>query len=122
MKTAIRELLKRYAAIKQESPYAIIARELVNALPKYAVQIRETLGRCEDYILEQESVAKQLEFQIKEQTLVHGETVTGIGMSAIVCDGRVTWDTKGLQGYAEVDPKILKFRKVGNPYVMIKAK
>lgn len=63
----------------------------------------------------------QIEEQIKDEVVRLGETVTvkGVGQ-AVFNHGRVTWDSKGLDGLAVAVPQLLQFRKEGDPYVTIK--
>lgn len=46
-------------------------------------------------------------------------TVKGVGQ-AVYNRGRVTWETKSLDGYVVDHPELLRFRKEGDPYVTIK--
>jgi hypothetical protein len=39
---------------------------------------------------------------------------------AVYANGRVTWDNKGLQAYAEWHPEVDKYKKVGEPSVSIR--
>jgi hypothetical protein len=49
----------------------------------------------------------------------HGGTVKGTFLRAIWHQGRVTWDTSGMNRYALSNPEVLRFRKQGEPYVSI---
>lgn len=62
-----------------------------------------------------------LEESIKVDTLKLGETVkvTGIG-SAVFNKGRVSWETKGLEGLMVAVPQLAQFRKIGDPYITLK--
>lgn len=61
-----------------------------------------------------------LEDSIKEATLTHGESVRGAGFQAVWNKGRVSWDSKGLQAYADDHPEVLQYRKEGEPSVTIR--
>jgi hypothetical protein len=61
-----------------------------------------------------------LEDEIKQLTLEHGETVKGETLKAVLVSGRVTWDTKALEGIRAMVPQINEFRKEGDPYVVIR--
>lgn len=66
----------------------------------------------------------QLTAEVKKEVLVRGGS-TKKGDSyygANFVKGRVSWDTKALEGYAAAHPEIEKFRKVGNPSVRINKK
>ena len=68
--------------------------------------VRETIGK--------------LEGEVKLAVLAHGETVKGSKYKAIFGKGRISWDAKGLAGYAVVHPEVEAFKKVGNPSVSIR--
>ncbi len=61
-----------------------------------------------------------LEDEIKRDTLTFGESVKAAGFQAVWTKGRVSWDGKGLAGYTENHPELLKFRKEGEPSVSIR--
>ncbi len=46
-----------------------------------------------------------------------GQSVKGERLHAIYNKGRVTWDTKGLEGFMVAEPRLASFRKVGEAYV-----
>jgi hypothetical protein len=54
---------------------------------------------------------------IRDAVIAHGATVKGANLQAVYTQGRASWDTKGLDVYAEVRPEILPFRKPGKPFV-----
>lgn len=62
-----------------------------------------------------------LEEEIKTAVLMLGESVIVKGVAqAIYNHGRITWDTEGLEGLAVAIPELLRFKRVGRPYVAIK--
>jgi hypothetical protein len=61
----------------------------------------------------------ELESEIKEEVIRQGATVKGTFLRVVYHAGRVTWDTKKLDGYAHSRPEILEFRKQGEPFVSI---
>ena len=61
-----------------------------------------------------------LEEQIKEITINAGQTIKGTLHQFVYNKGRVSWDTKQLDGYAAAHPEIEKFRKVGAPSVSVR--
>jgi hypothetical protein len=61
-----------------------------------------------------------LEAEIKADILAHGESVKGQHFQAVWSKGRVSWDDKGLSGYAKAHPELLEFRKQGEPSVSIR--
>jgi capsule polysaccharide export protein KpsE/RkpR len=67
----------------------------------------------------QETIGK-LEAEVKVAVLSYGETVKAAKYKAIFGNGRVSWDTKGLDGFRVAHPEIEAFRKVGSPSVSIR--
>jgi capsule polysaccharide export protein KpsE/RkpR len=57
---------------------------------------------------------------IKLSVIEHGATVKGQYRQAVYSGGRISWDTKALDGYAAAHPEIAPFRKVGEPSVSIR--
>lgn len=57
---------------------------------------------------------------IKQAVLIGGESVKGHFLQAVYMKGRVSWDTKGLDGYAVAHPEMAAFRLVGEPGVAIR--
>ena len=67
----------------------------------------------------QYNIAK-LEKEIREQALLIEETINGATLQAVYAQGKVSWDDKGLTGFAVAYPKILSFKKQGEPYITIR--
>lgn len=66
------------------------------------------------------AAAAVLEAQAKDAVLQHGATVKADNLMAVYVSGRVSWDDKGLNGYALAHPEITTFRKQGEPSVTIR--
>ena len=62
-----------------------------------------------------------IEGEVKAAVLELGETAKGDYLMAVFAKGRVSWDTKALDGYAAGHPEIAQFRKEGAPSVSIRA-
>ena len=62
-----------------------------------------------------------IESDIKIAVLAAGESIKGV-YTAVFSKGRITWNTKALDGYAAAHPEIERFRKIGNPSVSIRRK
>jgi len=60
-----------------------------------------------------------LEEEVRQEALRHGASVKGTFLRVVWHKGRVSWDNKSLDVYAELHPEINTFRKEGNPYVSI---
>jgi hypothetical protein len=61
-----------------------------------------------------------IESEVKLAVVAHGTTVKGQRFMAVYNKARVSWDTKGLDGYAAAHPEIERFRKEGEPSVSIR--
>lgn len=59
---------------------------------------------------------------IKGEVLLTGQTLNGDFHQAVYMKGRVSYDTKALDGYASAHPEIAQFRKEGAPSVSIRAR
>jgi len=62
----------------------------------------------------------ELDAAVKAQVLAHGDKVRGMHLQAVWTKGRVSWDTKALDGYAAAHPEIAQFRTTGEPSVSIR--
>lgn len=62
---------------------------------------------------------EKLEKQIKQMVLISGETQEGEFHQFRFVQGRTTWNTKLLEGYAVADPKLMALKKIGKPTVSI---
>lgn len=58
--------------------------------------------------------------EIKAEVAAAGATVKADRLQAVYARGRVSWDTKALDGYAAGHPEVLPFRKEGDPSVSIR--
>lgn len=58
--------------------------------------------------------------EIKVEVLVAGASIKGDNLQAVFSKGRISWDTKALDGYAAGHPEIIQFRKVGDPSISIR--
>ena len=62
----------------------------------------------------------RLEGEIKTDVIQHGETVKGARFTAVYVKGRVTWDTKKLDGMMSLIPQLADARKQGEPSAQIR--
>ena len=58
--------------------------------------------------------------QIKQAVIDNGASVKGSFLHAVYAKGRVSWDSKTLDGLALVIPEVLKARKEGEPSISIR--
>jgi hypothetical protein len=73
---------------------------------------------------DRETTAKEkeaeLDMAIRKAVATYGDTVTGAHLQAVYVRGRVSWDTRALDGYAAGHPEIVQFRKFGDSSVSIR--
>jgi hypothetical protein len=62
-----------------------------------------------------------LENMVKQFTLKRGKSFKGKFLQTVYSKGKTTWDTNALDGYAVINPDILRFKKTGTPSVSIRA-
>ena len=58
-----------------------------------------------------------MKMQIQQAVLEIGKTVRGSALMAVYSKGRVTWDTRALDGFAAAYPELLPFRRQGEASV-----
>jgi len=61
-----------------------------------------------------------LEDAVKQAVIEEGETSKGGVLQAVYNKGRVSWDTRKLEGLMIAFPKLEEARRHGDPYVAIK--
>ena len=87
-------------------------------------EIRRKLDEIEDEFSDKSGAVLEkisdLENAIKQDVIAEGATVKGKYMMAVFTKGRVSWDTKALDGYAAAHPEVAQFRKEGAPSVSIR--
>ena len=86
-------------------------------------EIKQQIQDIEDEIapdLERfDEVIQTLSEDIKDRCISNGASVKGEHMRVSFVKGRVSWDSKGLSGFAIAHPEILAFQKTGNPTARI---
>ncbi len=60
--------------------------------------------------------------EIKVGVTILQKRVDSAHFMAMPVSGRISWDSKGLNGYAVAHPEILQFRNIGEPSVVIRRK
>ena len=90
----------------------------------YTAEIKARMAEIEaEFVGKTEAVNENiaaLEAEIKQAVLAHGASVKGSFFHAVFAKGRVSWDTKSLDGYATAHPELLSFRKEGEPSVSLR--
>jgi len=62
----------------------------------------------------------EIEQAVKVAVIDAGETIKGGAYQAVFNKGRVSWDSKQLEGLMIAFPRLAEARKEGNPYVSLK--
>jgi hypothetical protein len=65
-------------------------------------------------------IVADIEAEVKADVFTVGHSVRAEGVQVIYYRPRVTWDSKGLARYAETNPEVEQFRKVGQPSVSLR--
>jgi len=88
-------------------------------------EIREKLQEIEtEFAFQKQAVQTQIdqiEADIKDDVKTAGTTIKGNFLMAVYNKGRVSWDTKSLDGYCVAHPEIAEFRKTGDPSISIRS-
>ena len=97
-------------------------QRLIDAIltPEIKAQIAEIEAEFSGPVQAVNDKAASLENEIRADVVTAGATVKGEYLQAVFTKGRVSWDTKALDGYAAAHPEITTFRKVGEPSVSIR--
>ena len=87
-------------------------------------EVRQALADIDAEFADGEEAANEnifaIERQIKQEVIIIGETVKGASLYAVYNKPRITWDTKGLTGFAVAHPESEVFEKTGAPAVTIR--
>lgn len=109
---------KRYATeihVEYENRRASVMEQVRAQLEALDAEFGEMLREADEEVV-------RLEGEVKEAVRAVGESVKQEGVHAIYMRGRVTWDSRGLSRYAETNPAVMEFRRVGTPSVSIRYK
>ncbi len=87
-------------------------------------EIREQLASIEAEFMPkftalEENIAELTE-QIKRDVLINGATVKGSFLMAVYNKGRVSWDSKQLEGMMAIIPGLVNARKEGEPSITLR--
>jgi hypothetical protein len=91
----------------------ILTPELQIALDEIDAEMNTSLESLQEGI-------NSLTAEIKDDVIKGCVTVKGNYLMAVWNKGRISWDTKGLDGYAVAHPEMVAFRKEGDPSVTIR--
>lgn len=121
--TEIKQKLDRLADHQaQRDAIALQKAELVDAV--LTAEIKAQLAEIDAEFAGKTEAANAniaaLEAEVKQAIIEHGASVKGTFLHAIWNKGRVSWDTRSLDGYAVAHPEMLSFRKEGEPSVTLR--
>ena len=117
------EALDRYSELvkQEEEARKTLEFELEALIPK---QLRDRMleirAEREPQLQSLQAQRSELEDKLKEYVLQVGETLKGKEHMFVFSKGRVSWDTKSLEGYVKAHPELLVFRSEGKPSVSIR--
>jgi len=119
----IKQKLDTLAEYQSQRDAAMLEKQsLIDAI--YTAEIKAQVAEIEaEFSAKTEGVTENiatLEAEIKQAVLKHGASVKGSFFHAVFAKGRVSWDTKSLDGYAAAHPELLSFRKEGEPSVSLR--
>lgn len=97
----------------QEELDALIPQEIKDRMAELKAEFEPQLDALQQQIVEIESV-------LKEYVVTVGETLKGTDHMFVYAKGRVSWDTKSLEGYAKAHPELLVFKSEGKPSVSVR--
>ncbi len=97
--------------------FAALRRDYQTRRDQIMAQIADQLDELE---AEVGAPLQAAEEQVRAAVLESGAKATGGGLVALVSQGRVTWNTKALDGYVVAHPELAQFRTTGQPFVTIR--
>jgi hypothetical protein len=98
---------------KQELIDSILTPEIRATVAEIEAEFADKAKTVNEYI-------QQAEAEVKTAVLEHGATIKSTHLQAVYAKGRVSWDTKTLDGLMIVIPQLSQARKEGAPSVSIR--
>ena len=119
----IKQKLDKLAEFQAQRDVAMLEKQtLLDEI--YTVEIKARIAEIEaEFATKTEGVTENiaaLEAEIKQAVVTHGASVKGSIFHAVFVKGRVSWNTKSLDGYAIAHPELLPFREEGAPSVSLR--
>jgi len=118
-----KQKLDRLAELKAEQDLLNIKKqELIDSVltPEIRTKIAEIEEEFEPQFGAVNDKSSAIESEIKAEVIGLGESVKGTVLQCCFVKGRVSWDTKGLDGYLVDHPELNRFRKQGDPSASIR--
>ena len=92
-----------------------------DAIPADVQKILDDIDiEFEDKLNANAALIADLEAEAKQAVFEAGATVKGGALQAVFMKGRVSWDTKKLDGLMIIIPELNQARRVGEPSVVIR--
>ena len=98
---------------KQELTDAILTPDIVAKIEEIDIEFRSKVEGVDANIA-------ALTEQIKTAVIQNGASVKGSHLHAVYAKGRVSWDSRKLEGLMMVIPQVAEARKEGEPSVSIR--
>lgn len=118
-----KEMLDRLAEYQAQRTIAELDRQaLIDSVltPDIKAKLADIEAEFADKVGAVDQNINDLTAQVKQAVISEGQTVKGNYLQAVYMKGRVSWDTKTLEGLAIVMPKLLDAKKEGEPSVSIR--
>lgn len=109
-------------SMKQDLINAVLTPEIMAKVEEINAEFQSKYEALEN---DEMFVSRKAEYdaladEVKKEVVAAGQTIKGSCLMAVYAKGRVSWDTKGLDGYVVAHPEVETFRKVGEPSVSIR--
>jgi phage host-nuclease inhibitor protein Gam len=117
------ELLNRLAEYQAQRTVAELDKQaLVDSVltPEIKAKLAEIDAEFADKVAAVDQNIAELTAQIKEAVIQNGSSVKGTHLQAVYTKGRVSWNTKLLEGLAMVIPQVNEAKIIGEPSVSIR--
>lgn len=98
---------------KQELIDSVLTPEIKAKIADIEAEFQLTTATVDEKIAD-------LTEQVKQAVIAEGQSVKGNYLHAVYNKGRISWDSKTLDGLAMVIPDILKARREGDPSISIR--
>lgn len=118
-----KQKLDKLADLMAERDYIALKKQelLEQAMPAEVKQAIADINA--EFAPQEQAVSEAIDNatkDVKDDVLKVGESVKGDFLHAVFVGGRISWDTKGIDGFAVAHPEINAFKKQGEPSVTIR--
>lgn len=118
-----KEMLDRLAEYQAQRTIAEMDKQaLIDSVltPEIKAKLADIEAEFADKVGAVDQNINDLTARVKQAVISDGQTVKGNYLQAVYMKGRVSWDTKTLEGLAIAMPKLLDAKKEGEPSVSIR--